>query len=314
MSEPAQSQANGGQVSSGGAEKIESSAEPGSQVNGDTEKSQSAGPDSSKPQVNGASAQDAEKQNHNKLHEAKEKPSKKQQKLKDKNNPPGGYDATPIPSAPNGYTIKFTFHRAKNLPASDVNSRSNDPFLTATLTADLQKRHKGDPEMTLRTPTVHKNTDPEWNTVWIVAGIPSTGFRLKCRLYDEDPGDHDDRLGNVTVYVGHIGPQWPGIKNDSFDIKKRIGSKRAYMVRGCAALLSSNVNMGGKLYLSAEMLGESEGPHGRMYTVGATSWFKHYSPMIGRIAGTKAPGTSEASEGGKSKAEKHESVSPLLKF
>lgn len=252
---------------------------------------------------------DAEKQGalHGRLDTAKDKMTEKQQKIKDKANPPGGYDATPIPRAADGYTVKFTFHRAENLPMSDLNSRSSDPYLTAMLTSSLPKRHKEDPDMVLRTPTVHKNTNPEWNTEWIVAGVPSSGFRLKCRLYDEDPSDHDDRLGNVTVSVGRIGPDWQGIKNDSFDIKKRMGSKRAYLIRGCAAMLSSNVHMSGHLWLSAEVIGESEPPHGRMYTVGVTSYFKHYSPMIGRLAGTKAPESSkESPNGDEPKTEKYE--------
>jgi hypothetical protein len=250
---------------------------------------------------------DAEKHGIGKLEAAKDKLTDKQRKLTDKHNPAGGHDDTPIPTARDGYTVKFTFHRAENLPVSDLNSRSSDPYIQATLTSALPTRHKEDPDMVLRTPTIHKNVNPEWNTEWIVAGIPSSGFRLKCRLYDEDPSDHDDRLGNVTVNVGRIGPDWQGIRNESFDIKKRMGSKRAYMIRGCAAMLSSKVHMDGTLWLSAEVLGESEKPHGRMYTVGRTYWFKHYSPMIGRLAGTKAPGSSEGSPNGeKPKSEKYE--------
>jgi len=248
---------------------------------------------------------DAEKQpdHGGKIAAAKDKLTDKQQKIRDKNNPPGGYDSTPIPSARDGYTVKFTFHRAENLPVSDLNSRSSDPYVHATLTSSLPKRHKEDPDLVLRTPTIHKNTNPGWNVEWIVAGVPSSGFRLKCRLYDEDPSDHDDRLGNVTVNVGRIGPNWQGIRNERFDIKKRMGSKRAYMIRGCAAMLSSNVHMDGNLYLSAQLVGESEGQGGRMYTVGRTWWVKHYSPMIGRIAGTKAPGSPS---GGKKKEKQGE--------
>jgi C2 domain len=231
-----------------------------------------------------------------KLAEAKEKLTATQQKIRDKNNPPGGYDDTPIPSAPDGYTVRFTFHRAENLPVSDFAGRSSDPYIHATLTSDLAKRHKEDPEMILRTPTIHKNVNPVWNTPWIVAGVPSSGFRLKCRLYDEDPSDHDDRLGNVTIYVDQLDGNWPGIREAGYSIKKRMGSKRAYFVRGCAAMLSRKVHMSGTLYLSAEVLGESEKPHGRMYTLGVTSWYKHYSPMIGRLAGTKAPGTTRGDE------------------
>jgi hypothetical protein len=252
---------------------------------------------------------DAEKHSEGKLAAAKDKLTDKQQKLRDKNNPPGGHDDTPLPTARDGYTVKFSFHRAENLPISDIKARSSDPYIQATLTSALPTRHKEDPNLVLRTPTVHGNVNPEWNTEWIVAGIPSSGFRLKCRLYDEDPSDHDDRLGNVTINIGRIGPDWRGIENESFDIEKRMGSKRAYFIRGCAAMLSSNVHMGGNLWLSAEMLGESEKPYGRMYTVGRTYWFKHYSPMIGRLAGTKAPESAEGINKGESekpKAEKYE--------
>jgi hypothetical protein len=255
---------------------------------------------------NNATNGDAEKRGdgvHGKVGAAKEKLSRKEEKLKMKNNPPGGYDKTPVPPARDGYTIKFTFHRAENLPVADLNSRSSDPYIHATLTSALQKRHKEDPDLIIRTPTVHKDTNPVWNTEWTVAGIPSTGFRLKCRLYDEDPSDHDDRLGNVTVHVNHIGPDWPGIKEDHFEVKKRMASKRAYSIRACAVLLSS-VKMAGGLYLSAELIGESEKPYGRMYTIAETSWIKHYSPMIGRLAGTKAPGSSEGGKDGKT--EKYE--------
>jgi hypothetical protein len=255
---------------------------------------------------NGAINGDAEKHGdgaHGKVGAAKEKLSRKEEKLKMKNNPPGGYDKTPIPPASDGYTIKFTFHRAENLPVADLNSRSSDPYIHATLTSALHKRHKEDPDLIIRTPTVHKDQNPVWNTEWTVAGVPSTGFRLKCRIYDEDPSDHDDRLGNVTVHVNHIGPNWPGIKEDHFEVKKRMGSKRAYSIRACAVLLTS-VNMHGGLYLSAELIGESEKPYGRMYTIAETRWVKHYSPMIGRLAGTKAPGSSEGGKDGKT--EKYE--------
>lgn len=246
---------------------------------------------------------DAEKHHPNQLKAAKEKLTAKEQKLKDKNDPPGGFDATPIPSARDGYTVRFTFHRAENLPVSDLNTRSSDPFLTATLTSSLLKRHKEDPDLVLRTQTVHKDTNPTWNKTWTVAGIPSSGFRLKCRLYDEDPADHDDRLGNVTIYVESLGENWQGFHERGFDIKKRMGSKRAYGVRACASLFDSNIHMDGTLYVSAECLGPSEKPYGRMYTVAETYFFKHYSPMIGRLAGTKAPGSSS---GGKPATEKYE--------
>lgn len=303
--------------------EIETNEQPNDQLNaandpnagrrdGDVE-NQTEQPDSQMKGVNSTNEtkQDgaAEKQpqkSAGKFSHAKEKVTAKQQTIQDKNNPPGGQDDIPVPSARDGYTVKFTFHRAENLPISDIGARSSDPFVVATLTSSLPKRHKEDPDLMLRTPTIHKSTDPEWNTEWIVAGIPSSGFRLKCRLYDEDPSDHDDRLGNVTINVHEIGQNWPGIREENFPIKKRMGSKRAYLWRGCASMLSRNVHMNGHLFISAEVLGESDKPHGRMYTVGKTAWTKHYSPMIGRIAGTKAPGSSQGDSEGEKTAEKYE--------
>jgi hypothetical protein len=236
---------------------------------------------------------------------AKEKLTSKKEKIRDKTNPPGGKDDTPIPSARDGYTVQFTFHRAENLPISDIKARSSDPYIIATLTSPgLQKRHKEDPDMMHRTRTIHRSTNPEWNEQWIVAGIPSSGFRLKCRLYNEDLGDHGDRLGNVTISANNIGESWDGIREEGYDIKKRMGSKRAYALKGCLSMFSCETHVNGKLFVSVKVLGNSDPPHGRMYTVGPITWTKHFSPTIGRIAGTKNP----EEDGGKEKSEKYEQV------
>jgi hypothetical protein len=229
------------------------------------------------------------------------KPSKAPEGAKEK-KPAGGFDSTPIPQAPPGYTLKFTFHRAKDLPFADINSLSSDPFIHATLTTDLQKRHKQDPDVTFRTPTIRRNTSPEWNCEWIVAHVPASGFFLKCRIYDEDPADHDDRLGNVHVHANGIGGQWSGMQEQPFKIKKRMGSKRAYLFRGCAALISRNIHMSGEVFISVQNLGRSEGEGGRVYTIGPHHWSKHYSPLIGRLAGTKAP---MPTDGGGKKAQRY---------
>lgn len=154
-----------------------------------------------------------------------------------------------------------------------------------------------------RTRTIHRSTNPEWNEQWVVAGIPSSGFRLKCRLYDEDVRDHDDRLGNVTISANNIDESWNGIQEEVYDIKKRMGSKRAYALRGCLSMFSRQIHMNGRLFLSVKVLAKSDPPYGRMYTLGPTTWTKHYSPMIGRLAGTKNP---EEENDGKGKTENYE--------
>lgn len=221
---------------------------------------------------------------------------------KDDGTPAGGLDKTPLPQRPPGFTVKFTFHRATNLPMADVNSLSSDPYVMATLQTQVPMRHKEDPDMIFRTPTIRKNTEPVWNAEWIVANVPASGFHLKARLYDEDPADHDDRLGNAHVNVEKISDTWQGFKEQPYKIKKRMGSKRAYFVRGCTAIFSRRLEMSGNLVISVEVLGRTErGDGGRLWTVGPCYWSQHLSPMIGRLAGTKDPGQNREGQAKKYK-------------
>ncbi|KAH7131982.1 hypothetical protein B0J11DRAFT_211955 [Dendryphion nanum] len=221
--------------------------------------------------------------------------------------PAGGFDDTPLPKAPPGYTVKITFHRATNLPLADINTLSADPFIVAEIQTDLLTRHKEDPPLSLRTKTVRQSTDPEWQTEWIVANIPASGFRMKCRIYDEDPADHDDRLGNAHVNVGHIGEDWSGIRGHPFPIKKRMGSKRAYTLRAIAVCFGKVQHMNGSLFVSVEVLGKTEGENGsRAYTVGPQYWIQHYSPLLGRLLGQKEPSEGQVSKRtGRPKAERY---------
>jgi hypothetical protein len=221
--------------------------------------------------------------------EQKEKFADKKEQFKTKSKPPGGFDPTPLPDAPPGYTVKFTFHQAFNLPIGDLHLKSCDPFLHATLISSLPRRHKEDPLLTHRTRTLRRTTEPAWEDEWVVANVPASGFVLKCRLYDEDWPDHDDRLGNVTIRVPHVDENWEGFGPDGkvFDVKKRAGSKRAYLIRGVTSVLCNSGPMTPRLRIGIEVLGKSDPPHAQMYTVGPTTWVKHYSPMIGRLTGVK---------------------------
>jgi hypothetical protein len=207
-----------------------------------------------------------------------------------KKGPEGGFDDTPIPRAPPGYTVKFTFHRANNLPLADINTLSADPFIMAELTTDLPTRHHEDPPLTMRTPTVRQNTNPVWNCEWIVANVPATGFKLKCRIYDEDPADHDDRLGNVHIVTSSVNEQWAGIKDQTYPIRKRMVSKRAFLLRAIAVCFRKVENMSGTLNVSVEVLGRTQDDNGgRTYTIGPQFWIRHFSPLLGRLLGQKEP-------------------------
>lgn len=207
----------------------------------------------------------------------------------EKKGPPGGFDATPFPKLNPGYTVKFIFHGARNLPPADLNTLSSDPYLVAHLDSDIPSRHKEDPHLCWRTPTQRRTLKPEWESEWIVANVPAKGLRLRCEIFDEDPGNHDDRLGDIHVEFGQISESWEGIKEQTHEIKKRNGSKRAYLIRGCMALFSRRIRAsGGQATISVLVLERSPPEHGgRMYTVGPCIWTQHFSPMIGRLAGTK---------------------------
>lgn len=270
-----------------------------------SEKSHTENNGTSHEPVNGTSYGKSEqsKEQNEKKDDSKKGADKKD---KDEKQPEGGYDDTPLPRAPPGYTLKVTFHRAVNLPMADINSFSSDPYILATMSTALPSRHKEDPPLTFRTPTIRRNTDPEWDTSWTVANVPASGFRLKCRLYDEDPADHDDRLGNATILVPSISDSWEGINNQSYKIKKRMGSKRAYLMRAIAVCFRTAHDMHGHLYVSVENLGKTDTDSGsRAYTEGPMWWTKHYSPLLGMLAGRKEPGEDSEGKQNDKKAEKY---------
>lgn len=217
------------------------------------------------------------------------KPSELKERMKQKAKPPGGFDDTPLPDAPQGYTVRFIFQSASNLPPADLATASSDPFLHATLKGSLPKRHKEDPDLTHRTKTIRRTTEPTWEDEWVVANVPANGFILKCRLYDEDYPDGDDRLGNVTIRVPSVSEEWEAFPPPGMDFKarKRVISKRAYFTKLLASIVSSGVHMTPIVRISMEVLGKSDPPFAQMYTVGPTTWVKHYSPLIGRITGVK---------------------------
>lgn len=210
--------------------------------------------------------------------------------------PAGGFSDTPIPHASPGYTLKFTFHRADHLPIADVNTMSSDPFVLAQLNTALQPRHKEDPPLRMRSPTAHRSTEPEWNWAWIVANVPASGFKLKARVYDEDPADHDDRLGNVHITVPHLTEEWEGIHQRSFKLRKRLASKRAYALRAAAVAFNKAEHMTAEIVVSIEVLGRTQDPYnegGRTYTLGPLWWTKHNSPLLGRMVNRTDDGDNE---------------------
>jgi hypothetical protein len=151
---------------------------------------------------------------------------------------------------------------------------------------------------------VLNSVNPVWECSWIVANIPETGFELVVKVKDEDPGDIDDRLGHVHVKVDRVSETEGGFKERDFQIDNKTGSVRANAVRFISSALTRKERHG-HLFLSVEILGRTEGEGGRVYTVGpsesraphvrssqltghtAVHWSRHFSPLIGTLAGTK---------------------------
>ncbi|EIW68145.1 hypothetical protein TREMEDRAFT_69594 [Tremella mesenterica DSM 1558] len=203
--------------------------------------------------------------------------------------PKGGHDPTPLPpSTGPSYNLRITFHRASNLPIADFASRSCDPYILAQINTSLPTRHPRDPKLRFRSPTIHRNVNPTFDAQWLISGVPSSGMTLKVRLYDEDANDYDDRLGKLEIETGEIDEDWKGIKEKEYKVHKTGADVRAYTLRSCARLLDRTKELHARLVLSVEVLGKTkeDGNVGKVYTVGCF-WRTHYSPIIGRLTGTK---------------------------
>lgn len=239
---------------------------------------------------------------------------------KQEEQPDGGYDPTPLPrhDFPT-YTIRFTFHKATHLPVADLQNAAADPYLLVQLNmpegSNVGQRHKQDPPLRWRSVTRHATRDPEWEDTWVVAGVPAPpqgpSCTLKIRIMDEDKSDHDDRMGDVKIRLDGLGTStWKDVHKRAYEIQKRKAKKRVNMMRFCCASVDvfsrprrGRESQEEELVVSIEVLGETqkEDEVGKAYTIGPLRWRQHYSPMIGRVAGTEQPkeGEQEKQQGEK---------------
>ena len=109
---------------------------------------------------------------------------------------------------------------------------------------------------------------------------------MKARLYDEDADDHDDRLGKVEVETGRLDESWKGLKEQDMKVRKTGADVRAYTLRWCSTIIHPKRQLHARLVISMEVLGRTKEEIGKVYTVN-NFWWIHYSPMIGKLAGTK---------------------------
>lgn len=152
--------------------------------------------------------------------------------------------------------------------------------------------------------------------------MPSSGFKLTIRLRDEDPGNHDDRLGTVVVRENLV-HETLFRDHQEYNVKKTRGSIRSYILTYIASAVSKHISIHARLYLSIKVIGRTinqadrrvctVGPrkyrhpsHFRSSTHSAISrctsvlrldwWSVHYSPLIGRLTGTSGPGVPDNSD------------------
>jgi hypothetical protein len=248
-------------------------------------------------------------------HHEEKQSMKKDKKGKGKDDgssePEGGYDPMPLPpSEVETYIIKVTFHRATTLPPADLPSFSADPYIMAQMdTPSLAPRHREDPPLRYRGRTERNTREPKWEDEWIIGGFPKEGGTMKVVVMDEDFTSHDDRLGHLKVEIRDLGgPEWKDIKRQRFELKKRWAGRRVNLARAASNILNPLKLCRDKTYrhqrdeieISVEVIGSlqpgEEWNVGRAFTLGPGRWWQHYSPLLGRIAGTKG-GPGEEREG-----------------
>ncbi|CUA77978.1 hypothetical protein RSOLAG22IIIB_06898 [Rhizoctonia solani] len=213
------------------------------------------------------------------------------------------------------YDLEITFHSAHALPVSDVPSLSADPYILASLRVPsyASREDPGPPPLIFRTRTIHRTRDPEWgNEVWRVGGIPGAGFVLRVAVRDEDGVKKDDRLGEARVsFLGHeparkgersaeqdLGRVREGLNVERIEasLKKRRGGARAFVSTYITAAISRAVSRhGGNVVISVKVLGLSQNQKDRRpYTLGPHYYSLHFSPLLGKMIGTKSTNASNA--------------------
>jgi len=180
------------------------------------------------------------------------------------------------------YTVEVTIHRAQHVPVGDILGISSDPYIWATLHPRNPNQEEPDDSprgqvLEYRTHTARSNLEPIFNCKWIVGGIPESGFILKLRLRDEDPGQffHDDRLGKGVLLVPSpgekLGEGWE-LGETECKIEKRKGAFSSHVSTYIAGLISrGGVGHHTRVWVSARILGKSkvlgDDPN-RIYTLG----------------------------------------------
>lgn len=145
---------------------------------------------------------------------------------------------------------------------------------------------EGDPPLRFRTCTVQRSLNPEWESEWIVAGVPSDAV-IEARVYDEDSRKRDDLLGTafIPLVLGdHFSSEWV-----SYRLHKSGADPVALGIKAVVGAWDPDARQDATLAVSVRVLGRTKKNIGRMYTVNS-HWWIHYSPLVGSLTNTKTPG------------------------
>lgn len=191
------------------------------------------------------------------------------------------------------YAVEITIHRAQHVPVGDILNCSSDPYIYTTLHLRNPTQHRPDDSLRqqileYRTRTVRSNLEPTFECQWVVGGIPESGFVLKLRLRDEDPGQffHDDRLGKGVLLIPTPGEKleegWE-LRENECKIEKRKGAIRTYISTYVARLVpGGGVGHHTKVWVSARVVGKSkilEDDPDKIYTIGPREYARWMSPQ-----------------------------------
>lgn len=178
------------------------------------------------------------------------------------------------------YTVLITFNGAKNLPIADMHNLSCDPYLEAHLEVPGCPQPPDEPPLLWRTPTQRCTRDPQWESHWVVSGVPQSGFTLEMAVKDEDANDRDDRLGKAYAEFtdGELRDGFE-VQNKEVKVMKRKGSVVPYIQTYVAAILpGQHLRKHNRVILSVRVLGRAENQTDeRVFTVGPSKWIvSHY--------------------------------------
>ncbi|KAI9057490.1 hypothetical protein FKP32DRAFT_1554675, partial [Trametes sanguinea] len=205
------------------------------------------------------------------------------------------------------YTCEIVIHSATNVPLADLNDLASDPYIVATLTptpsgASGPKSHTPR-SISFRTPTARRTLNPTFNARWIVSGIPATGFVLVLHLYDEDPGDHDDKLGKAVIRFPdpnrdnaedsqELKAGWDSGERE-YKVHKRHGSLRTRLGTFVAkAVTRGSVGHRVRVLVSVRVLGPAPRLDGEdadlIYTLGPHIFVRHFSRLATHLTSVKS--------------------------